>query len=85
MKTEGVELTITEGAIKEIAHSAYAVNQSAEDIGARRLHTVMEHVLEDVSFNAPERERQSVVIDEEYVREHLKDIMEDRDLSRYIL
>jgi ATP-dependent HslUV protease ATP-binding subunit HslU len=85
METESVELTITGGAIKEIAQSAYAVNESTEDIGARRLHTIMEHVLEDISFDAPEGERQRVVIDEEYVREHLKDIMEDRDLSRYIL
>ena len=85
MKTEGVELTITEGAVKEIAQSAYAVNQSTEDIGARRLHTIMEHVLEDVSFDAPEADRQRVVVDEEYVRQRLKDIMEDRDLSRYIL
>ncbi len=85
MGTESVELTITDGAIKEIAQSAYAVNQRTEDIGARRLHTIMEHVLEDISFDAPEGDRRAVVIDEEYVREHLKDIMEDRDLSRYIL
>ena len=85
METESVELTITAGAIKEIAESAYAVNESTEDIGARRLLTIMEHVLEDISFDAPEGDRQRVVIDEEYVREHLKDIMEDRDLSRYIL
>jgi ATP-dependent HslUV protease ATP-binding subunit HslU len=85
MGTEDVELSITDGATKEIAKSAYAVNQSTEDIGARRLHTIMEHVLEDISFDAPEGGRQRVVIDEEYVREHLKDIMEDRDLSRYIL
>lgn len=85
MGTESVELAITDGAIKEIAQSAYAVNQSTEDIGARRLHTIMEHVLEDISFDAPESDRQRVVIDDEYVREHLKDIMEDRDLSRYIL
>ena len=85
MGTESVELNITDGATKEIAQSAYAVNQSTEDIGARRLHTIMEHVLEDISFDAPEGDQQRVVIDEEYVREHLKDIMEDRDLSRYIL
>ena len=85
MDTESVELAITDGAIKEIAQSAYTVNQSTEDIGARRLHTIMEHVLEDISFNAPEGDRQHCLIDEEYVREHLKDIMEDRDLSRYIL
>ena len=85
MGTEDVELSITDGAAKEIAQSAFAVNQSTEDIGARRLHTIMEHVLEDISFDAPEGGRQRVVIDEEYVREHLKGIMEDRDLSRYIL
>jgi ATP-dependent HslUV protease ATP-binding subunit HslU len=85
MKTEGVDLTFTDGAVKEIAGSAYAVNQSGEDIGARRLHTIMEHVLEDLSFTAPQRDKETVVIDEEYVRERLKDVMEDRDLSRYIL
>jgi ATP-dependent HslUV protease ATP-binding subunit HslU len=85
MKTEGVELIFADGAIKEIADSAYEVNQSSEDIGARRLHTIMERVLEDISFAAPQCGRQTVVIDEEYVRERLKDVMEDRDLSRYIL
>jgi len=85
MKTEGVELTYTDGAIKQIAESAYAVNQGSEDIGARRLHTIMERVLEDISFNAPQCGRQTVVINEEYVRERLKDVMEDKDLSKYIL
>jgi ATP-dependent HslUV protease ATP-binding subunit HslU len=85
MKTEDVELTFTDGAIMEIAQSAYAVNQSSEDIGARRLHTIMERVLEEISFTAPQRDQQKVVIDEEYVQERLKDVMEDRDLSRYIL
>ena len=85
MKTEGVDLTFTDGAVKEIAGSAYAVNQSGEDIGARRLHTIMEHVLEDLSFTAPQRNKETVVIDEGYVRERLQDVMEDRDLSRYIL
>jgi ATP-dependent HslUV protease ATP-binding subunit HslU len=85
MRTERVSLTITDGAIKEIARSAYAVNQSTEDIGARRLHTIMEHVLEDISFTAPEQGEQTVVIDEQYVRERLKGILENRDLSRYIL
>ena len=85
MKTEGVELVFADGAIKEIAESAYEVNQSSEDIGARRLHTIMERVLEDISFAAPQCGRQTVLIDEEYVRERLKDVMQDRDLSRYIL
>ena len=85
MKTEDVELTITDGAIREIARSAFAVNEATEDIGARRLHTIMEHVLEDVSFHAPEADQRQLVIDEQYVRERLKDIMKDSDLSRYIL
>jgi ATP-dependent HslUV protease ATP-binding subunit HslU len=85
MKTEGVELTFTDGAVKEIAVSAYEVNQSSEDIGARRLHTIMERVLEDLSFAAPQQGEQRVVVDEPYVRERLKDVLEDRDLSRYIL
>jgi len=85
LRTENVELTITDSAIREIARCAYAVNQSTEDIGARRLHTIMEHLLEDVSFSAPEADQRQVIIDEEYVRERLKDVMKDRDLSRYIL
>ncbi len=85
MKTENVELTITDSAIREIARSAYAVNQATEDIGARRLHTIMEHLLEDVSFRAPEADQRQVTVDDEYVRERLKDVMKDRDLSRYIL
>jgi ATP-dependent HslUV protease ATP-binding subunit HslU len=85
MRTESVELTITDSAIREIARSAYAVNQATEDIGARRLHTIMEHLLEDVSFRAPEADQRQVTIEDEYVRERLKDVMKDRDLSRYIL
>jgi len=61
------------------------VNERAENIGARRLHTVMEKLLDDVSFTAPDMETRKVVIDKEYVTEKLKDIVEDENLSRYIL
>ncbi len=85
LKTEGVELEFEEDAIKEIARIAYKVNTETENIGARRLHTIMEKLVEDISFDAPELKGQKVTINAEYVREKLKDIAEDRDLSRYIL
>ncbi|MBC7190043.1 HslU--HslV peptidase ATPase subunit, partial [Candidatus Aerophobetes bacterium] len=85
LKTEGVELTFTEKAIKEIASLAWIVNERTEDIGARRLHTVMEKLLEDVSFNATDLKGKTITIDEKYVREKLADIVEKEDLSRYIL
>ncbi len=85
LKTEGIELEFTDSAIKEIAKIAYKVNTETEDIGARRLHTIMEKLLEDISFNAPDMKEQKIAITDEYVRKKLKDISEDRDLSRYIL
>jgi ATP-dependent HslUV protease ATP-binding subunit HslU len=85
MKTEGVALEYTDDALKEICNIAAEVNLQMEDIGARRLHTVMEKVLEDVSFTAPERKEKKVIIDKEFVRKALSDIVRDRDLSRYIL
>ena len=85
MKTEGIELTFEESAIKEIAHLAFLVNERTEDIGARRLHTVMEKLLEDISFNASKMRRKSFTINSSYVKERLKDIVESEDLSRYIL
>jgi len=85
MATEGIELKFEESAIKEIAAIADRVNERMENIGARRLHTVMEKLLDEVSFDAPDLETKSVVIDKTYVAEKLKDIVEDENLSRYIL
>jgi ATP-dependent HslUV protease ATP-binding subunit HslU len=85
LETEGVTLDFTDDAIGEIAHFAWLVNQTTEDIGARRLHTVMEALLDDVSFDSPELSDQRVVIDGQFVRNQLADIVKDSDLSRYIL
>jgi len=85
MKTEGIQLTFEESAIKEIAHLASLVNERSEDIGARRLYTVMEKLLEDISFNASKMRRKSLTIASSYVKKRLKDIVESEDLSRYIL
>ena len=85
MATEGVTVEFTEDAIDEIARIAHEVNTRTENIGARRLHTVMERLMEDLSFEAPERRGEHVVIDAAYVRARLADIVQDVDLSRYIL
>jgi ATP-dependent HslUV protease ATP-binding subunit HslU len=85
METEGVELVFEMEAIREMAKIAVDVNQKTEDIGARRLHTVMERVLDEVSFDAPELSEPKFVITPEYVRKHLMDISENEDLSRFIL
>lgn len=85
MKTEGVELEFEKGAIDEIAEIAVSVNEKTEEIGARRLHTVMERVLDQLSFDATEREEGQFVVSAEYVRDQLHDIIEDQDLSRFIL
>ena len=85
METEGIELTFTEEAIREMARIAVEVNRKTEDIGARRLHTVMERVLDELSFDASERDRQVFTITAEYVRHQLSDISDNEDLSRYIL
>ncbi|MDL1957500.1 MAG: ATP-dependent protease ATPase subunit HslU [Candidatus Desulfofervidus auxilii] len=85
LATEGVELSFTDEAIKEIAEIAVKVNERTENIGARRLYTVMERLLEDISFKAPEMKGQKIIIGPEYVREKLQDIVKDEDLSRYIL
>jgi len=84
LATEGVTLTFTEDAIEQLARFAMQVNEQSENIGARRLHTVLERLLEDVSYAAPE-ERGVVAIDAAYVRERLKDVVENADLSGYIL
>jgi len=85
MATEGIELRFEEDAIREMAAIAVQVNQKTEDIGARRLHTIMERVLEELSFDAPEREQGVFVVTPDYVREQLADISDNEDLSRYIL
>jgi ATP-dependent HslUV protease ATP-binding subunit HslU len=85
LRTEKVELDFTDEAIRRIAEIASEVNSRSENIGARRLHTIMEALLEDVSYNASEIRGQSVRITLEYVDERLKDIVEDHDLSRFIL
>jgi ATP-dependent HslUV protease ATP-binding subunit HslU len=85
LRTEGVTLEFTDDAITEISNIAADVNTKTENIGARRLHTIMELLLEDISFNAPEQAEQTLSVTPEYVRERLQHIVEDQDLSRYIL
>ncbi|MCG7996428.1 MAG: ATP-dependent protease ATPase subunit HslU [Candidatus Thiodiazotropha taylori] len=85
LNTEQVRLEFTEGGIKRIAETAWQVNERTENIGARRLHTVMERLLESVSFEASEQSGQSVVIDEAYVDSQLSQLVADEDLSQYIL
>jgi ATP-dependent HslUV protease ATP-binding subunit HslU len=85
LKPEKVNLTITQDAIDEIADMSATVNERTENIGARRLHTIMEKLLEDISFDAPDLDEKDITVDAEYVRKKLKDIIQDEDLSRYIL
>ncbi len=85
MDTEGIELEFQEDAIEEVAQIAHDVNSRTENIGARRLHTVMEKLLDEVSFNAHELEGQEILITRKYVQEKLHEIVKDEDLSRYIL
>ena len=85
LATEGVSLSFTEDGIKRIAELGWQVNETTENIGARRLHTILERLLEDISFNAPDLLDKTVVIDAVYVDAHLTEFVEDEDLSRYIL
>lgn len=85
LKTENIEIQFKDEAIQEIARIAASVNQNMENIGARRLHTILEKLLEDLSFEAPELTLETMVITPEYVREKLSGIAQDRDLSQYIL
>jgi len=85
LETEGIALIFEESAIDEIASIASKVNERMENIGARRLHTVMEKLLDEISFNAPDMEAKKVIIDQTYVAEKLSGIFEDENLSRYIL
>jgi ATP-dependent HslUV protease ATP-binding subunit HslU len=85
MDTEGIELTFTDGAVYQIANYATLVNERTENIGARRLHTVMEKLLDEISFEGPDLVNKRVTIDEAYVTKMLADIVKNEDLSRYIL
>jgi ATP-dependent HslUV protease ATP-binding subunit HslU len=85
LKTENVDLEFDESGIKRIAEVAFQVNERSENIGARRLHTVLERLLDVISFEATDRSGERVVVDSEYVDEHLGELVQDEDLSRYIL
>ncbi len=85
LETEGCEVDFTEGAIDQIAALSFKMNDQTENIGARRLHTVMEKLLEEISFNIADMEEEKITIDEEYVRERFKETIEEEDLDRYIL
>ncbi|WP_034943225.1 HslU--HslV peptidase ATPase subunit [Erwinia oleae] len=85
MKTEGVDIHFTDDAIQRIAAAAWQVNETAENIGARRLHTVLERLMEEISYDASDRNGQSITIDADYVSQHLDELVADEDLSRFIL
>ncbi len=85
LDTEGIKLTFTQDALEEIAAFAARVNETTENIGARRLHTILEKLLEEISFDGPDLKRKTVKVDAAYVRKQLADIVKDQDLSRYIL
>jgi ATP-dependent HslUV protease ATP-binding subunit HslU len=85
LETEGIKLTFTEDALIELAKIAAQVNENTENIGARRLHTIMEKVLEDISFDGPDLKKKTIRLDAAYVRKQLNEIVKDQDLSRYIL
>jgi ATP-dependent HslUV protease ATP-binding subunit HslU len=85
MATEGLKLSFTEEAIASIAEVATVVNERTENIGARRLYTIMETLLDEISFEAPDMQKKEIIIDAQQVEEKLNEIIEDEDLSRYIL
>jgi ATP-dependent HslUV protease ATP-binding subunit HslU len=85
METEGIQLDFADDAVREIARFATQVNESSENIGARRLHTILEKVLEEISFDGPDLKKKKIKVDAAYVRNQLADIVQDQDLSRYIL
>jgi ATP-dependent HslUV protease ATP-binding subunit HslU len=85
LETEGIKLSFTDDSLVEIARMAAVVNRDTENIGARRLHTIMEKVVEQISFEGPDLKKKTIRIDAAYVREQLTDIVKDQDLSRYIL
>jgi len=85
LETEGIKLSFADDALSEIARIAAQVNESTENIGARRLHTIMEKLLEDISFDGPDLKKKNIKIDAAYVKKQLAEIVKDQDLSRYIL
>ena len=85
LETEGIKLAFTEDAVQEVARFAATVNESTENIGARRLHTIMEKLLDDISFEGPDLKKKTIRIDAGYVQKMLAEIVKDQDLSRYIL
>src|SRR5690606_30149261 len=85
METEGIKLGFREDAVRTICQLASQVNEKTENIGARRLHTILERVLDEVSFSAPDIAGQAVEITADYVKERVQDFTTDEDLSRYIL
>jgi ATP-dependent HslUV protease ATP-binding subunit HslU len=85
LQTEGVGLTFAEDGIARLAEIAFTVNERQENIGARRLHTVLERLLDQVSYEAPDKGGSSVVVDAAFVDQHLGDLVKDEDLTRYIL
>ncbi|MBT5825829.1 MAG: HslU--HslV peptidase ATPase subunit, partial [Gammaproteobacteria bacterium] len=85
LATEGVTLSFTDDGIQRIAELGWEVNEKTENIGARRLHTILERLLEAVSFDAPDLVDKDIVVDAEYVNQYLSEFVQDEDLSRYIL
>ncbi|HHU17800.1 MAG: ATP-dependent protease ATPase subunit HslU [Anaerovoracaceae bacterium] len=85
LETEGINVTFTDDAVEEIATMAYLANEQTENIGARRLHTIMEKLLEDISFNIPDMDEEEIIIDKEYVKEKFADRIHADDIDRYIL
>ncbi|MDP6191235.1 MAG: HslU--HslV peptidase ATPase subunit, partial [Gammaproteobacteria bacterium] len=82
---EGVELEFSEDGVKRLAELAFEVNENTENIGARRLHTLMERLLEDLSFEADQAQGAKVLVNQAYVEQNLQDLVQDQDLSQYIL
>lgn len=85
METEGIKLSFVEGGVRRVAEIAFQVNEHTENIGARRLHTMMERLLEKISFEASDRAGEEFVINAKYVDDILEDVVGDEDLTRYIL
>lgn len=85
MATEGVSINFSQDGIRKIAESAWRVNETTENIGARRLHTVLERLMEEISYDASKRQGETILIDAEYVKQHLDELVADEDLSRFIL
>jgi ATP-dependent HslUV protease ATP-binding subunit HslU len=85
LETEGLKLTFTDDAVETVAKFATQVNEQTENIGARRLHTILEKVLDELSFEAPDLKKKTVKVDSGYVNKQLADIVKNQDLSRYIL